>query len=151
MQTFGQFHLIHHSAQRTRLRAPEDCRTAAQLAAIRRRLAACDGIEDVAVNPATGSVVIRHSAVFSWSSVGPAAWRLERATAVPTPAGAETPAPAPSPAPMAAGSQARATPLGALIAEMLSVAVEGAIARRDPAHIVQDIALNFLRTALRDA
>ena len=126
MQPFGQFQVVTHSTRRTRLRAPEACRTAAQLAPVCRRLAACDGIEQVAINPATGGVLVRHSPGFSWDSIGPAAWRLDGVAPVS--------APAARPAPAAqlgrtgpARLRAPGTPLGTVLAELLSLALEGAI------------------------
>lgn len=156
MQAFGHFQVIHHSSLRTWLHAPEWCRSAEYLTAVRRRLAACDGIEDIAVNPATGSVIVRHDPAFHWSTIGHGAWRLDDAPAAPNaaPAPARPRAPASAqaaPARHIARSRERRQPLGEILEELLSLALAGAIARRDPAQIVHDVALSFLCTALRDS
>ena len=141
MQAFGHFRLVHRSAFRTWLAAPAWCRSAAALAAVRRRLAACDGILAVTMNPATGSVEVRHDPAFSWGTVGPAAWRLD---------GFSAPDPAPNPgAPMPAPSMRAAAPsLARIVDDLVALAIEGMIARRPANAIVQDMARRLLATAL---
>ncbi len=145
MQAFGHFQLTHRSAVRTRLRAPVGCHSAA-LAAVRRRLVACDGIMAVEADPAAGSLVISHSPAFSWSSIGAAAWRLadtgSGAHADKSPACAGRPR-AQAPAPL--------QPPGATLQDLVSLALESVLARRPAEQILRDVALGVLAIALREA
>ncbi len=141
MQAFGQFQLTHKSAVRTWLRVPAGCHSA-NLAAVRRRLAACDGIVAVEANLETGSLVISHSPAFSWNSIGAAAWRLGEGNAPPAPAGADR-----------AGTLAPAAhqPSVGPLEELLALALESVMARRQPAQILRDVALGVIVLALRES
>lgn len=69
MLQINQMEFLHCTPRRTRLRVPGQRGRGVFFTALQRRLASCDGVERVAVNPAGASVIVHHAASFNWSTV----------------------------------------------------------------------------------
>jgi hypothetical protein len=142
MQALGAFRIVRRSTRRTRLEA-RWVGSADGLAAVSRRLMACDGIDDVSVDPNTLSIVVYHAAGFCWSSIGPAALRLDQASA-----GGDGAAPLPPARDIEAPDDRQ--PIRPLVDVAVALALELAIGRRPPAELLHEIAVGLLRAALRE-
>lgn len=104
---------------------------------------ACDGIEDVVTGPDSGSVVVRHTPAFQWSSVGPAALRLDDSPAMRTPAHGFSDR-------HADGAGPRQS-TGLFLEDVVALVLDVALVGRPPRQVVLELALGILRGALHDA
>lgn len=65
----NQVLFVHNLPRRTRLKVPQRRGDAVFFADLRRRLAACSGVDSVSASPDAASIVVHHSPEFQWSTV----------------------------------------------------------------------------------